>query len=243
MSEKSHKNYFACQLSTCTCCTVSSTPNQGPNALERRVRTSSSRPKALQPWCTLRSSEVKWPRCTACIHFSDCQLISSHESCRSRKLAEWAAYRSGVRAALARVQRIMPALYLALYGPGQLSTRSKWPSWKLSRDENAYNSPCAISSRDGRSNVGFLKFRGSLNVHESATHHGHADYAVAPLGPNLYMYKTSTFFAHLLLLVTLLRRNDGYSCSSQFSFWFSFCQSTKQGAMSIVDTHTNLVWL
>ena len=39
--QRSLINYFAGQLSTC--CTISSTPNQGLNTLERRARTSSSR--------------------------------------------------------------------------------------------------------------------------------------------------------------------------------------------------------
>ena len=87
------------------------------------------------------------------------------------------------------------------------------------------------------------------NVHESPPWKFQKNKRHAPWpcrlrrGPYLYMYKTSTFFSHLLLLVMLLRRNDGYSCSSQFSFCFSFCQSTKQGAIRIEDTHTNLVWL
>ena len=53
---------------------------------------------------------------------------------------------------------------------GQLSTRSKWPSWNLSRDENAYNSPCkqpAISSRDGHRRFSENLRKPWENVHES----------------------------------------------------------------------------
>ena len=105
--------------------------------------------------------------------------------------------------------------------------------------------------RPGMATVGFLKICGSLekmymNPHlkNSKKNKRHAPWPCRlRRGPYLYMYKTSAFFAHLLLLVMLLRRNDGYSCSSQFSFCFSFCQSTKQGAIRIEDTHINRVWL
>ena len=107
--------------------------------------------------------------------------------------------------------------------------------------------------RPGMATVGFLKICGSL---EKMYMNPHLEYSQKNKrhtpwpcrlrrGPYLYMYKTSTFFAHLLLLVMLLRRNDGYSCLSQFSFCFSFCQSKAPYALRIhiqtwFDCKTNL---
>ena len=54
-------------------------------------------------------------------------------------------------------------------------------------------------------------------------------------GPYLYMYKTNT----VECCCEEVQSYDGYSCSSQFSFCFSFC-IYKARCVRIEDTHTNL---